>query len=399
MTQTIENMRRTIVYIGIMLSGININAQDNIQTALSSIETNNTTLKALRDTRNAEELENKTGLSLSNPEVEFGYLWGSPSAIGNRTDFSVSQTFDFPTITGMKGRVADYRNKMLESQHKVARMNILLEAKQYCIDLIYCNALKKELMVRLQHAQTIASGYQTRFDQGDISILEYNKVRLNLSVAQGEVAKIDVERKSLLAELKRLNGGMDVFLDDDRFPSVVLPIDFDDWYMRSEQINPALIYLKQEVELSKRQVKLSKSMGLPALSAGYMSEKVAGEQFQGISIGVSIPLWENRNRVKQAKAQVRAAESKQADSKRQFYDRLQIQYKRASGLKTTAEAYRKSMETANSTELLKKALDAGEISVLEYIIEIGLYYDTVNLTLEAEKEYHKAFAELSAVEL
>lgn len=57
------------------------------------------------------------------------------------------------------------------------------------------------------------------------------------------------------------------------------------------------------------------------------------------------------------------------------------------------------METANSTDLLKKALDAGEISLLEYILEIGLYYDTVNQALEAERDYQKAYAELSAVQL
>ena len=49
--------------------------------------------------------------------------------------------------------------------------------------------------------------------------------------------------------------------------------------------------------------------------------------------------------------------------------------------------------------LLKKALDAGEISMLDYILQLGLYYDSVNQALQAELDYQKAFAELSAVEL
>ena len=109
--------------------------------------------------------------------------------------------------------------------------------------------------------------------------------------------------------------------------------------------------------------------------------------------------WENKNRVKQAKAAVRAAESREADSKQQFYSNLQIQFNRAIGLQNTAQAYRKSLFTANSTDLLKKALDAGEISLLDYMVEIGLYYETVNQALQAEMDYQKAFAELSAVEL
>ena len=57
------------------------------------------------------------------------------------------------------------------------------------------------------------------------------------------------------------------------------------------------------------------------------------------------------------------------------------------------------LSTTNSTELLKKALDAGEISLLNYMVELGLYYNIVNQTLEAERDYHKALTELSAVEL
>ncbi|MPN41856.1 hypothetical protein SDC9_189411 [bioreactor metagenome] len=54
---------------------------------------------------------------------------------------------------------------------------------------------------------------------------------------------------------------------------------------------------------------------------------------------------------------------------------------------------------ANNTELLKKALDAGEISLLEYMVEMGLYYDIINQVLGTERDFQKAFAELSAVEL
>ena len=140
-------------------------------------------------------------------------------------------------------------------------------------------------------------------------------------------------------------------------------------------------------------------MNLPTLTAGYLSEKVVGETYQGFTVGVSIPLWENKNQVKQARAAVKAAESRVEDGKQQFYSGLQLLYNRTAGLKTTAENYRQSLEMANSSELLKKALDAGEMSLLEYVLEMGLYYDTVNRALEAERDYQLAYAELSAVEL
>lgn len=392
-------MKAIIISVLALFGSISLYAQSNINSVLTSIEENNTTLKALRETAESQKLENRTGIFLSNPEVGFNYLWGNPADMGNRTDFSVTQTFDIPTITGMKSKVANGKNDLVEWQYKADRMNIMLEAKQYCIELIYNNALKKELDIRLEHAQTIAESYQKRLATGDANKLEYNKVQLNLSTVQGEISRIEVERNALLSQLKRLNGGNDVLFDESQFSQIQLPLNFDDWYVSVEQKNPVLAYIKQEIEVSKKQVSVSKAMGLPTFSAGYMSEKVVGQRFQGVSVGVSIPLWENKNRVKQAKAAVRAAESREADSKQQFYSNLQIQFNRAMGLQNTAQAYRKSLLTANSTDLLKKALDAGEISLLDYMVEIGLYYETVNQALQAEMDYQKAFAELSAVEL
>ena len=392
-------MRTIIITMLVLFAGITLNAQNNINPVLSSIEENNTTLKALRKQVEADRLQNKTGIFLDDPEVGFNYLWANPSNIGNRTDFSVSQTFDIPTITGMKSRLANGRNNLVEWQYKADRMNILLEAKQYCIELIYYNSLLKELYLRLEHAETIAKGYKDRMDRGDVSILEYNKVNLNLSTIQGEISRMEVERDALLAQLKRLNGGIDVVFNDADYGSRELPLNFNDWYVQAEDKNPVLAYVRNEIEVSQKQVSLSKAMNLPKFTAGYMSEKVVGQRYQGVSLGISIPLWSNKNQVKQAKASVAAAQSREADTKQQFFSQLQIQYSKAMGLKTTADKYRKSLANVNNTILLKKALDAGEISLLDYMVEMGLYYDNVNQTLAAERDYQLAFAELSAVEL
>ena len=390
---------KILIIISTILVSIPLIAQNNINSVLDSIEANNTTLKSLRLTADAQKLGNKTSIYLDNPEVEFNYLWGKPGNIGSRTDINIKQTFDIPTISGMKSRVANGQNTLIEFQYKADRMNILLEAKQYCIDLVYYNALKRELEMRLQHAETIAGGYKDRLDRGDANRLEYNKIQLNLASVLGELSRVEVERNALLSQLKRLNGGTDILLNENQYVSVQLPLNFVDWYEEAEQKNPVLAYIKQEIEVGKSQVSLSKASNWPTFSTGYMSEKVVGQQYQGFTVGISIPLWENKNRVKQAKVAVSAAESREADRKQQFYSQLQSLYNRANGLKVIAEKYRQSLANVNNTDLLKKALDTGEISLLDYIVEIGLYYTTVNQALEAERDYQKAIAELSAVEL
>ena len=390
---------KTIIIIVALLASMSLAAQENISSILFSIEENNTKLKALKEEMKAQKLGNKTGIYLSDPDVAFGYLWGTPSNIGTRKDFSVTQTLDIPTITGMKSRLANNKNQLVELQYASERINLLLEAKQYAIDLIYYNGLKKELEIRLRHAQTIADAYKQRLDRGDASILEYNKVQLNLSTVQGEMSRVEVERNTLLSELKRLNGGIEILLEENNYSPASLPADFEEWYLSAEQKNPLLQYVKQQIEVSRKEVKLNKAMRFPKFSAGYSLEKTLGQKYQGANIGISIPLWENKNRVKQAKAGVIAAQTREQESKQQFYNRLQNLYMRANGLQQTAAGYRKSLQSLNNTDLLMKALDVGEINLLNYIVEIGLYYDTVNQTLAAERDFEKALADLSAVEL
>jgi outer membrane protein TolC len=373
-------------------------APTNIDDVLIAVEQNNTTLKALKEEVEAQKLENKTGIYLPNPEVEFNYLWGNPGNIGNRNDINVRQTFDFPTVTGMKRKMSDKRNGLLELQYRAERLDVLLKARLYCLDLIYYNALRQELEQRLEHAATLAEGYKNRLDNGDANILEYNKAKLNLSMVKGEILNVETERQSILAELKRLNGGIAVSLADSGYRNVVVPANFADWFAEAEQQNPMLEYVRQEVEIAKSQIALNKAALWPNISAGFMREKVVGEAYQGISVGISIPLWENKNRVKQAKAALKATESKQIDSRLQFYEYLENLYERTKGLQATADEYERSLSSLNSTALLKKALDAGEISLLDYIVEIGLYYNTVNLKLNAEREFQKTFAELSRIE-
>ena len=80
-----------------MVLGLNLSSQNTIDNVLTEVEKNNTTLSSIRKNIDADKIGNKTGLLPKNPEAEFNYLWGNPSDIGNRTDFSIKQSFDFPT--------------------------------------------------------------------------------------------------------------------------------------------------------------------------------------------------------------------------------------------------------------------------------------------------------------
>ena len=399
------NEKKFIVHCSLIIvhliisAGISAKAQTGYDAVISQIETNNTTLAALRQQTEADKIGNRTGLMPANPEVEFNYLWGNPSPIGTRTDINIKQTFDFPTAYAHRSKIASLQNENAELAYKAERINILSKARQTCIELAYYSALTNEYALRLKNAEYIAEAYKTKLERGETNILEHNKAQLNLSSVQAETARTETEQKALLSELKQLNGGNEI--QDLKFNNqdLKLPDNFEEWYATVETQNPILIYVRGQMEVGKEEIKLNRAMGLPGFSAGYMSEKVVGQHFQGITAGVSIPLWENKNRVRRATAQVQAAEYALNDVKIQFYNRLQMHYHKAVALLQNAQTLRQSLDNHNNEPLLKKSLEAGEISLLTYLLEIEFYYEAINKVLEAERDFELAVSELRAVEL
>jgi outer membrane protein TolC len=392
-------MKKIIVSLAMMMSALLVVAQDEVSGILSSVEQNNTTLKALRKSGEASKLENLTGLNLPDPEVEVGYLWGSPSAIGNRTDISVSQSFDFPTLSGLKRKVAKGQNSLIDLQYDEARISVLLEAKLLCIDIIYYNAVLKTLDERVENARAMEVAKKKSLDNGDCNQLDYNNVALALASLESEVLRVKSERQALLDNLIRLNGSVDISLTQSDFGTINLPSSFDEWYAEASKNNPTLAYARRDIQESNQQLSLSKSMGLPSFSVGYMSEKVVGEHYQGVTVGVSIPLWNNRNRVKQAKAAISAAEMKEQDVSQSLYASLKAQYGRVRSLSELADRYNGIIASSDQLRLLKVALDAGQISVLNYFTEVRLFYNTVDEALAAQRDCHKAYAEMTSSQL
>lgn len=383
------------IWLVLFMLPLSLVSQNTIDSVLVQVSKNNTRLIALQKNAEAEKLGNKTGILPDNPEFGFNYLWGDPSSIGNRTDISITQTFDFPTAYQYKNQISNLKNQQVELEYVKQQKNILLQTRLICYDLVYTNALKAELNKRLVHAKSIARSYQAKFEIGESNVLENNKAQLNLLNLSKEFESLEIERNDLLSALSNLNGGIFIDFKDSVFSSPEIPVDFEQWFVQAEQKNPILSWLKQEIEISQKQVSLNRAMSLPKLRAGYMSEKVVGENFQGITAGISIPLWENKNRTKYAKANAMAMESIAADNKIQFYNELKYLHAKAIALQKNTLDYRKAIGHFDNSYLFKKALDKGEITLIDYMLEFSIYYQSVTKLLELERDMNKTFAELN----
>lgn len=392
-------MRKIVMISALMIWGFHLSAQNTYIQILREVEKNNTTLKALRKEADAQKIEHRIGLTPPNPEIEFNYLWGNPAVLGNRTDFSVRQSLDFPTAYKFRTQLSDMKSKQAELEFSKQRNELLFQTHLLCVKLTYHNALHVELAKRHANAVQIAQAFKAKYDVGEVNVLDFNKAQLNLLKASNNLDINEIERSKLHSELLQLNGGLPLQFSDSTFSMPVVSAEFDQWLTLAEANNPLLQWLRQEIAIAQKEVQLNAAMNLPKLNGGFMSEKVAGQQFQGVTVGITIPLWENRNKIRHAKARSLAVQSLESDTKWQFYNQLQTTHTKVVSLQNHVADFRSKLTLFNHRELLEKALVKGEISLTNYLYELSLLYESRDQLLEIEMNFHLALANLSRFQL
>ena len=369
-------------------------AQPAVDEVIRSVESNNTTLSAIRKQLDAQMIENRTGIFPHGPDMEYAYFWSEPRAIGPKQNIALKQSFAFPSVYRHQSRIANARNDQLAAEYQQYRVDILTEARLVCNELIYTNAMLLEAERRLDHANTLLRAYDLMLEKGETNQIEHNKVQLNQISAARQADLFAIEQEHLLAELQRLNGGQPVDFVDSVFSHPDLPPNFEEWFARSTDENPVIAWLSQEKEIREKQVALSRARNLPGLSAGYVSETLAHEQFHGWAVGISIPLWENKNTVKLARANVYAAQELLSDQKLQIYNQLRSSYLIAEGLLQTAGDYRTRLEQSNHEALLERARESNEISLITYLQELTYFYQGIDQLMATERDLGRTLTEL-----
>jgi len=387
-------MHKILIFNIFILFTLGSYAQHQQDSVIQQVLQNNRMLQALTQSTQADKQANKSGIFLQNPEAGFNYLWGSPEGVGNRIDWRVTQSIEFPTSYVFKHKMATAKNTLADAMLKSEEKNLVYETKLLCIQLTYLNARQTELNKQWVNAQKIVQSYKTKYDIGEANILEYNKAELNLLDAQQEMSLNEIERNAALSRLATLNAGNPLVYTDSTFGVANIPADFELWYSEMAPQNPEINEWKNETQLSTLEHKLAIAQTLPALEVGYMSEKTDVDQFSGLSVGISIPVWQNVRKIKSAGMKKDAVQMLENEKTIALHAEAYSLYQKAYTLNRIVNDYRQKMSSINSTELLLKTLERGEISLIQYITEISFYNEVRNKQLLLEKELHETLAEL-----
>ena len=365
-------------------------AQVSVDEILCLVEQNNTTLKAASDKTETAKQEVMMETSLEDPEIGFDYLWGKPGMIGKRKDINVNQTFDLATVFGYRKRLAKSQKELLELELQQKQLETRLEAMDLLVQITYYNQALAIYEERLQQEKQLAASYEKRLAAGDANKLEANRARLSLVEIESETEKVKMERDLLMLQLQTLCGGTEIIYNNPDYNAINIASGMSLKALQEAQNS-------QHERVAENDLKTARAQSMPSITAGYMAELTDDEKWNGVTIGVSIPLWSNRHNMKRARLSLQSARSEAADASYKLEQFAASQRLRTERYHDIAQKMQQKLANASSTTLLRKALEEGEISLVEYTIESSDLFDLRVKTLEAERDFQQAKLLLSAL--
>ena len=379
-------MKKITIFTATLLAIAGVQAQSNIEQVLRNIEANNKELQANAQLISSQKLEAKTDNNLADPSLSYAHLWGAKDKNETIGELVVSQSFDFPSLYASRAKLNRLKTSSFDGQASIFRQGILLQAKEVCLDIIMLRQQKQILQERLRNAEELSAMYKKRLQTGDANIIETNKINLELLNVKTEASLNETALRNKLQELNTLNGNI--------YPAVIFPSDYQMLKAEVLAADPTLQTLASESAAARKQIGVNKQGWLPKLELGYRRNTESGTPFNGVVVGFSFPIFENKSKVKIAKAQAMNTDFLKESAMLQAESQVAQLYQEAQTLRSSMDEYEKTFQAQQDLEMLKQALTGGQISMIEYFVEVSVVYQSKQNYLQLENQYQKAMAKI-----
>jgi outer membrane protein TolC len=389
-------MNKTIVFVifGCLFFINGFSQTKSINELLNEIEQNNTELKGYQSFIESRQLENKSDNNLPDPELSGYYLPYGDNTTETYLEYQISQSFEFPSVYEARRKWNDLKTQQLQATYAKKRQELLLNAKILLIDMAF---LQKQKLIenerRIQNKQ-VFDQIQALFNKEQIGILDLNKAKIAWIQEQFIVEQVKRDIQILNAKLETLNGGKTIEV---LTSEIIVPIEIgtiENLWQEKLAKEPSLQELKANEAASFQKVKLEKNMILPNVALGYNYQGVSGDNYSGFYGGLSIPLWNSKNKIKAAQANYEYQQSNTEVMTAILYTQFQETYNRYQLMLEKYNEYQITLGNLNSEKLLLKAYMLGEYSFMDYYAELQFYRNASDKMLLMEKELQSLQAQL-----
>lgn len=353
-----------------------------------------------------KSVEWKNQLGLQDPVAEFAREGISSSHTQPFVEqrFSFSQEIDFPLTSFLRIQALETERKAMEIEIEAVKKNIILNIKRYYIDVLYAQHVESLKRDERKLAQDLYSAVKQRKESGAGTEMDYLAAELTLLEAENQINDADRilhEARYTLFNYMGLN-------PPDQTYSIVFQ---DTLFTREDLINQqeALSHLTAHPEYQaggalirsqERFIQAQQSNFLPDLNLGYMRQDFGtGYQFNGIELGLKLPLWgawKQRGQVQQAQMKKEEFMWAQTETYLDLKKRIELAWHSYENSKVILSRYRSGMreKAEKLRNLSMEAYTLGEIDLIKLIEAQRLYLSGQERFLDALRDYYIRLAEL-----
>lgn len=340
----------------------------------------------------AQKISYKLNMGFEDPEIEAVFFTGSPSEMGDRQVISVSQAFDLPALYVSRKKLAEA--KALQDVHRFEqkRQEILFMAESCFVEYVFQQKTAQLAEKRMLVAERLMKSYDAKYTMGNASVLDYNKAKIQYSIQRNNYMNALNTLVLLQKKLNYFAGGKFDNKECSYRPLLLPEKDSIETIVLKQ--SPELEYWYSQQNLSELELQISRRQNLPKLMLGYEGEFEEQGGLHGIKAGISMPLWSNKNHVRYARLQQQSSKSALAVVIAEKQTEAELLYTDVESLMAKTLLCRQTAEETASSNFLNKALEKGQISVIDYFNELHQYYEIEDLFLETERNLYLKYAEL-----
>lgn len=383
----------------------------------------------------SEQAAIKAEVAPEDPEVGFTYIWPHDPAHEtlNRWELEVSQALpDFRRMHAA-GKVVSALEKQKLYEDQALYSENLYNAQTKLIELI---GAKKdcELMHSIhENFDSLSVSYQKAWNRGEVTILDLNKIKIEHARADAANLEAQGRYNALIQEIVALSNGTvtaeellvlndypvyanetDIFGKiktagkcEGNAEGIITPgclpyaCDLSEGCYGDEELlellshSPQFLSMESKLMVADEKVNYASKSRFPQFSLGYKHTYEDGMHFNDLVAGMSIPIWSRKQEKLAAQGEMFAMQYENNQAKTDLIAGVKADFSKASALKRQLDALGPVVEQTNNVRLLQLALDGGEISLLDYLQEIGYFAEAIQEYNTARLNYTLAVASLA----
>jgi cobalt-zinc-cadmium resistance protein CzcA len=387
----------------LLISSPFFSQQLSVEDCIKIAKQNNKNLAAKAQNSNKEILISQGNKVI--PKTNFSLLYGQYNSVNNTdNNFTIGQSIPFPSVFKFESLQGQIKSNFAQWEYQFFEAELSLNVRLAYQNLIFAKKNLNLLISQDSLMQLVAAKMELRKQNSDLSPVDYllfknQQVELSQRIIKAENRFLEAQSNLEILISKAIKVEP-ILTNSISFTPLLETIDFSQHFMMKKYS-----FLQEELEF---QQKLNRSYSLPEFSLSYFNQTLIGYQqvngtevfydgkkrFQGVQVGLAIPLFNHATKRKNEALSVEMNQSSLVSEQYQqelsnFYLKHLNSY---NSIKKSLVLYEREINK-NNDELRKKvniSFQNGELSQIEWLYSqqliLGNEMEYVNLENDLNRE-------------